>query len=33
MKRINIGYFFKEGFLIVFSHGLMYFAAVCMNVA
>jgi len=33
MKRINIGYFFKEGFLSVFSHGLMSFAAVCMIVA
>ena len=32
MKRINIGYFFKEGFLSVFSHGLMSFAAVCMIV-
>ena len=33
MRRINIGYFFKEGFLSVFSHGLMSFAAVCMIVA
>ena len=33
MKRINIGYFIKEGFLSVFSHGLMSFAAVCMIVA
>lgn len=32
-RRINIGYFFKEGFLSVFSHGLMSFAAVCMIVA
>ena len=33
MKRINFGYFIKEGFLSVFSHGLMSFAAVCMIVA
>ena len=33
MKRINLGYFIKEGFLSVFSHGLMSFAAVCMIVA
>ena len=34
MKRINnLGYFFREGFLSVFSHGLMSFAAVCMIVA
>lgn len=33
MKRFDIGYFFKEGFLSVFSHGLMSFAAVCMIVA
>ena len=34
MRRINnFGYFFKEGFLSVFSHGLMSFAAVCMIVA
>ena len=32
-RRINIGYFFKEGFISVFSHGLMSFAAVCMIVA
>ena len=33
MRRINLGYFFKEGFLSIFSHGLMSFAAVCMIVA
>ena len=34
MRRINnLGYFLKEGFLSVFSHGLMSFAAVCMIVA
>ena len=33
MKRINLDYFVKEGFLSVFSHGLMSFAAVCMIVA
>ena len=33
MKRISLGYFIKEGFLSVFSHGLMSFAAVCMIVA
>ena len=34
MRRIsNLGYFFKEGFLSVFSHGLMSFAEVCMIVA
>ena len=33
MRRINLGYFIKEGFLSVFSHGLMSFAAVCMIVA
>ena len=33
MKRINLDYFIKEGFLSVFSHGLMSFAAVCMIVA
>ena len=34
MRRVNnLGYFFKEGFLSVFSHGLMSFAAVCMIVA
>lgn len=32
-RRINIGYFIKEGFQSVFSHGLMSFAAVCMIVA
>ena len=34
MRRINnLGYFFKDGFLSIFSHGLMSFAAVCMIVA
>ena len=33
MKRFDIGYFVKEGFVSVFSHGLMSFAAVCMIVA
>ena len=33
MRRINLSYFFKEGFLSIFSHGLMSFAAVCMIVA
>ena len=33
MKRINLGYFIKEGFLSIFSHGLMSFAAICMIVA
>ena len=30
MRRFNIGYFFVEGFQSIFTHGLMYFAAVCM---
>ena len=33
MRRLNLGYFIKEGFSIIFSHGLMSFAAVCMIVA
>ena len=33
MRRFNIGYFIKEGFSSIFSHGLMSFAAVCMIVA
>ena len=33
MRRLNIGYFIKEGFSSIFSHGLMSFAAVCMIVA
>ncbi len=33
MKRINTGYYIKEGFRSVFSHGFMSFAAVCMIVA
>ncbi|MDD6160839.1 MAG: permease-like cell division protein FtsX, partial [Oscillospiraceae bacterium] len=32
-RRLNLGYFIKEGFLSIFSHGLMSFAAVCMIVA
>lgn len=34
MRRVNnIGYYIKEGFASIFSHGLMSFAAVCMIVA
>lgn len=33
MRRFNLGYFIKEGFTSIFSHGLMSFAAVCMIVA
>ena len=33
MRRFNLGYFIKEGFSSIFSHGLMSFAAVCMIVA
>ena len=33
MKRINFGYYFKEGFHSVFTHGFMSFAAVCMIIA
>ena len=33
MRRLNLGYFIKEGFSSIFSHGLMSFAAVCMIVA
>ena len=33
MKKINTGYYIKEGFRSVFSHGFMSFAAVCMIVA
>lgn len=33
MRRINTGYYFKEGFRAIFSHGFMSFAAVCMIVA
>ena len=33
MRRLNLGYFIKEGFSSIFSHGLMSFAAVCMVVA
>lgn len=32
-KRFHFGYFFREGFHSIFSHGLMSFAAVCMIVA
>ena len=32
-RRLNIGYFIREGFHSIFSHGLMSFAAVCMIVA
>lgn len=33
MKRINTGYYFKEGFRAIFTHGFMSFAAVCMIIA
>lgn len=33
MRRLNIGYFVKEGVRSIGSHGLMSFAAVCMVVA
>lgn len=33
MKRINTGYYIKEGFRSVFTHGFMSFAAVCMIIA
>ena len=32
-NRFNFGYFIREGFRSIFSHGLMSFAAVCMIVA
>lgn len=32
-KRFHFGYFLREGFHSIFSHGLMSFAAVCMIVA
>lgn len=32
MRRFDFGYFLKEGFQSIFSHGLMSFAAVCMIV-
>lgn len=32
-KRFQLGYFIREGFHSIFSHGLMSFAAVCMIVA
>ncbi|MCD8211734.1 MAG: permease-like cell division protein FtsX [Oscillospiraceae bacterium] len=31
--RFNAGYYIKEGFLSIFAHGLMSFAAVCMMIA
>lgn len=33
MRRLNVGYFIKEGVRSIGSHGLMSFAAVCMVVA
>lgn len=33
MKRINTGYYIKEGVRSIFTHGFMSFAAVCMIVA
>lgn len=33
MRRINTGYYFKEGVRSIFTHGFMSFAAVCMIVA
>jgi cell division transport system permease protein len=33
MRRLNAGYYFKEGFRSIFAHGFMSFAAVCMIVA
>lgn len=33
MRRLNVGYFVKEGVRSISSHGLMSFAAVCMVVA
>lgn len=33
MKRINTGYYLKEGFCSLFTHGFMSFASVCMIVA
>ncbi len=33
MRRINAGYYFKEGFRAIFTHGFMSFAAVCMIIA
>jgi cell division transport system permease protein len=32
-KRFQLGYFIREGFHSIFSHGLMSFAAICMIVA
>lgn len=32
-RKFNFGYFLREGFRSIFSHGLMSFAAVCMIVA
>lgn len=33
MKRINTGYYIKEGFRSLFTHGFMSFASVCMIIA
>ena len=33
MRRINTGYYIKEGVRSIFTHGFMSFAAVCMIVA
>lgn len=33
MKRINTGYYIKEGVRSIFTHGFMSFAAVCMIIA
>lgn len=33
MRRINTGYYFKEGLRSIFSHGFMSFASVCMIIA
>lgn len=33
MRRLNTGYYFKEGFRSIFTHGFMSFAAICMIVA
>ena len=32
-KKFDIQYYFSEGFLSIFTHGFMSFAAVCMIVA
>lgn len=33
MRRLNAGYYFKEGFRAIFTHGFMSFAAICMIIA